>query len=74
MTYNTPVTIMEQDTRNMNPMHKSLSSPGLLGIPLSYQERRLDYSAEVLDEVIGRERIPEHRRVEPLLADYVNIP
>ena len=32
VTFNTPVTIIEQDTRNMNLMHKSLRSPGLLGI------------------------------------------
>ena len=32
VTFNTPVTIMEQDPRNTNLMRKSLSSPGLLGI------------------------------------------
>jgi hypothetical protein len=67
----TPMTIMEEDTRNMEPMFRSLSSPGLPGLHLGYNERRLYYSAEVLDQLIGPERIPEKLRVKPLLQSFV---
>jgi len=70
-TLETPMTIMEEDTRNMEPMFLSLSSPGLPGLHIGYQERRLYYCGEVLDQVIGQERIPEGLRLPPLLGGYV---
>ena len=63
--------VMEEDTRNMTPMQKSLDSPGLIGIPVSYQERRIWHCAETLDRTIGPERIPEHLRVPQLLEPYL---
>ena len=67
--------VMEEDTRNMTPMQKSLDSPGLIGIPVSYQERRIWHCAETLDRAIapnlGPERIPEHLRVPQLLEPYL---
>jgi choline monooxygenase len=62
---------MEEDTRNMAPMQKSLESPGLLGMPVSYQERRIWNLAEQIDRTIGIERIPEHLRVPQVLAPYI---
>jgi phenylpropionate dioxygenase-like ring-hydroxylating dioxygenase large terminal subunit len=70
-TLETPMTIMEEDTRNMEPMFLSLSSPGLPGVHMGYNERRLYYSAEFLDQLIGPERIAERLRVAPLLERYV---
>ncbi len=63
--------IMEEDTANMGPMQRSLESPGVTGIPLNYQERRIWHLHEQIDRTIGIERIPEHLRVEQLLAPYV---
>ena len=63
--------VMEEDTRNMAPMQKSLNSPGLVGMPVSYQERRIWNCAEQLDRMIGPERIPEDLRVPQLLGPYV---
>jgi phenylpropionate dioxygenase-like ring-hydroxylating dioxygenase large terminal subunit len=63
--------VMEEDTRNMAPMQKSLESPGLTGMPVSYQERRIWNCAEQLDRMIGPERIPPELRVPQLLAPYV---
>jgi phenylpropionate dioxygenase-like ring-hydroxylating dioxygenase large terminal subunit len=63
--------VMEEDTRNMAPMQKSLDSPGLTGMPVSYQERRIWNCAETVDRIIGRERIPEHLRVPTLLGPYI---
>ena len=62
---------MEEDTRNMAPMQKSLNSPGLTGMPVSYQERRIWNCAEQVDRMIGRERIPANLRVPELLGPYV---
>ena len=62
---------MEEDTRNMAPMQKSLNSPGLKGMPISYQERRIWNCAEQVDRMIGRERIPEALRVPELLGPYI---
>lgn len=63
--------VMEEDTRNMAPMQKSLNSPGLTGMPVSYQERRIWNCAEQTDRMIGPERIPEELRVPQLLGPYV---
>ncbi|MBN8841967.1 MAG: hypothetical protein J0H88_01875 [Sphingomonadales bacterium] len=70
-TLRTPMTIMEEDVRNMEPMFMSLSSPGLPGLRIGYNERRLYNSAEVLDQIIGIERIPERLRVRQLLSGFV---
>ena len=64
-------TVMEEDTRNMAPMQKSLNSPGLRGMPVSYQERRIWNCAEQVDRMIGPERIPEDLRVPQLLGPYI---
>jgi phenylpropionate dioxygenase-like ring-hydroxylating dioxygenase large terminal subunit len=63
--------IMEEDTRNMAPMQRSLESPAMTGVPINYQERRIWHLHETIDRMIGIERIPEELRVEQLLAPYV---
>ena len=63
--------VMEEDTRNMAPMQRSLNSPGLTGMPISYQERRIWNCAEQLDRMIGPERIPAALRVPQLLGPYI---
>jgi hypothetical protein len=45
-------------------------SPGFRGIPLNYQERRIYHWHEELDRRIGRERVPAHLRVQPLLEPF----
>ena len=63
--------IMEEDRRNMEPMQRSLESPGTSGIPINYQERRIWHLHEQIDRTIGVERIPEHLRVQQVLEPYV---
>ena len=63
-------TIIEEDTRNLAPMQRSLDSPGISGIPLNYQERRIWHVHETIDRTIGPERIPEELRVPQLLGPY----
>jgi phenylpropionate dioxygenase-like ring-hydroxylating dioxygenase large terminal subunit len=63
--------VMGEDFMNLAPMQKSLESPGLRSIPLSYQERRIYHLHEEIDRTIGREKIPAELRVEPLLEQFV---
>lgn len=63
--------IMEEDTRNLGPMQKSLESPALRGIPINYQERRIWHFHEELDRVIGVERIPQAMRIEQVLGPFL---
>ncbi len=63
--------IMEEDRRNMEPMQRSLESPAMRGIVVNYQERRIWNLHEQIDRTIGIERIPEHLRVDQVLAPYI---
>jgi phenylpropionate dioxygenase-like ring-hydroxylating dioxygenase large terminal subunit len=63
--------IMEEDTRNLGPMQRSLESPALKGIPINYQERRIWHLHEEIDRTIGVEHIPQALRMHQVLAPYV---
>jgi phenylpropionate dioxygenase-like ring-hydroxylating dioxygenase large terminal subunit len=63
--------ILEEDTQFAPNIQKSVECPGFEGMLLSYQERRIYHWHEELDRRIGAERVPEHLRVKPLLAPYV---
>jgi hypothetical protein len=65
---------MEEDQRNMEPMQRSLESPAMRGVPINYQERRIWHLHEQIDRTIGVERIPEHLRVQQVLAPYIEQP
>lgn len=63
--------ILAEDTQFAPQIQASVESPGFKGITLNYQERRIYNWHEELDRRIGIERIPEHLRVKPLLAPYI---
>ncbi len=63
--------VMDEDFGNLAPMQRSLESPGLRSIPLSYQERRIYHLHEQVDRMIGEERIPPELRVVQCLAGFV---
>jgi phenylpropionate dioxygenase-like ring-hydroxylating dioxygenase large terminal subunit len=63
--------IMAEDFANMAPMQLSLESPGLRGIPINYQERRIWHFHEQIDRMIGTDRIAPELRIQPLLGRYV---
>ena len=63
--------ILAEDTQFAPQIQASVESPGFRGIKLNYQERRIYHWHEELDRRIGIERIPEHLRVAPRLADLV---
>ena len=63
--------IIDEDAENLDPMQRAMESPLYSGVPLSYQERRIWYFHEMIDQLIGPERIPESHRVAQLLGAYV---
>ena len=63
--------IMGEDELNMGPMHASMASPALTGMPINYQERRIWHLHEEIDRVIGPEHVPAELRIEQLLAPYL---
>lgn len=62
--------VMDEDFRNLEPMHRSVASGALESIPLNYQERRIYHLHEEIDRMIGREHVPEALRVEPVLEPF----
>ncbi len=66
--------ILEEDTQFAPRIQESVETKGFRGIYLSYQERRIYHWHEELDRRIGIARIPEHLRVKPVLAPYVEQP
>ncbi len=62
--------ILDEDLQFAAQIQESVMSPGFRGIPLNYQERRIYHWHEELDRRIGRDRVPENLRVEPLLQRY----
>ena len=63
--------ILYEDTQFAPQIQESVESPGFKGISLNYQERRIYHWHEELDRRIGPDRVPEHLRVKPVLAPYI---
>jgi len=63
--------ILYEDLQFAPEIQESMESPGFVGMPLNYQERRLYHWHEELDRRIGRNRIPEGLAVEPVLKDWI---
>lgn len=64
--------ILEEDTQFAEQIQQSVESAAFRGITLNYQERRIYHWHEELDRRIGPERIPEHLRVQPRLAEWIS--
>lgn len=63
--------VMEEDERNMAPIQRSIEAAAHGGVPLNYQERRIQHFHAWVDHHIGVERIPEELRVPDTLAHLV---
>jgi phenylpropionate dioxygenase-like ring-hydroxylating dioxygenase large terminal subunit len=63
--------VLQEDLGNLPAIQRSMTTGGITGIPLSYQERRIYHQHEELDRRIGAERIDEALRVTPLLDAFV---
>jgi len=64
--------ILYEDTQFAEFIQQSVESPGFRGLNLNYQERRIYHWHEELDRRIGIDRIPEHLRVQQVLAPFVS--
>ncbi|MDA0338735.1 MAG: aromatic ring-hydroxylating dioxygenase subunit alpha [Proteobacteria bacterium] len=63
--------IMDEDTWNMEHIQHSYQSPSFEGPKIGVHEKRLYFLEQSIDRMIGRENVPEHLRVEPLLEKYI---
>ncbi len=63
--------VIDEDVWNLDAMQKAMESPTYDGTPLCYQERRIYNMQEVIDRVIGVERIPEDMTVAQLLDKFI---
>ena len=63
--------IMDEDLQFAPDIQRSVESDGFRSVTLSYQERRIYYWNEEVDRRIGRDRVPEALRVEPLLEPFL---
>lgn len=66
--------ILEEDVSNLESIQASLSSGAFTGMLLNYQERRIYWSHEEIDRVIGVDRVPPELRVAQCLAPYAEQP
>jgi nitrite reductase/ring-hydroxylating ferredoxin subunit len=65
--------VMEEDTKNLEPIQRSIEAAAHGGIPLNYQERRIWHFHATIDQMIGA-GVPEALRVRDLLTAWVEHP
>ena len=63
--------VMQEDMNIFSRAQESLSSGALKHFTLSYVERRIYLHQEEIDDVIGRDNLPERYWVEPLLGRFI---
>lgn len=63
--------ILYEDLQFAPEIQESLASPGFVGMPLNYQERRLYHWHEELDRRIGLNHVPADLAIKPVLAEWV---
>ena len=63
--------IMEEDFKNLEPMQKSHDSGVFESMPLNYQERRIYYYHQTVDDWVGRENIKNGLMTEDILSPYI---
>ena len=69
--------VLLEDTEFGAWIQKSVESYGFKGVPLSYQESRIDHWNQCADQMIGIDNIPPELRVEQSISDdwiYPNDP
>ena len=63
--------IMDEDFQNLEPMQRSHDSGVFESMPLNYQERRIYYYHQVIDDWIGRDNLPESIQVPNVLDSFI---
>ena len=65
--------IMDEDFQNLEPMQRSHDSGVFESMPLNYQERRIYYYHQVIDDWIGRENLPQNIQVPNVLDPFIEV-
>ena len=65
--------IMDEDFQNLEPMQRSHDSGVFESMPLNYQERRIYYYHQVIDDWIGRENLPKNIQVPNVLDPFIEV-
>jgi nitrite reductase/ring-hydroxylating ferredoxin subunit len=63
--------IMDEDFQNLEPMQRSHDSGVFDSMPLNYQERRIYYYHQVIDDWIGRDNLPKNIQVPNILDPFI---
>ena len=63
--------IMEEDFKNLEPMQKSHDSGVFEKMPLNYQERRIYYYHQTVDDWVGRENIKNDLVTKDILTPFI---
>ncbi|MED5437026.1 MAG: aromatic ring-hydroxylating dioxygenase subunit alpha [Pseudomonadota bacterium] len=63
--------IMEEDFKNLEPMQKSHDSGVFSKMPLNYQERRIYYYHQTVDDWVGRDNIKKEIVAEDILSPFI---
>lgn len=66
--------IMMEDVENLEAIQASLNSGAFTGMMLGYQERRIYWSHEQIDRVIGGDKVPPELAVKQLLSPFMEQP
>jgi len=66
--------IMMEDVENLEAIQASLNSGAFTGMMLGYQERRIYWSHEQIDRVIGGDKVPSELAVKQLLSPFMEQP
>lgn len=62
--------ILDEDVRNLEAIQASLNSGAFTGMLLGYQERRIYWSHEEIDRVIGADLVPHDLAVAQVLGHF----
>ena len=59
--------VLDEDMENLGSIQASMCAGALKHVRLSYQERRIYWANQQIDQMIGAENMPAHLRVTPVL-------
>ena len=65
--------IMDEDFQNLEPMQRSHDAGVFETMPLNYQERRIYYYHQVIDDWIGRDNLSENIQVPNVLDPFIDV-
>ena len=65
--------IMDEDFQNLEPMQRSHDAGVFESMPLNYQERRIYYYHQVIDDWIGRDNLSENIQVPNVLDPFIEV-